>query len=528
MREKNKGAGLPPLLRPSACFLALAFSSVGCGGAEPPAREPLAPEQKQAQDATLSAQTLKRTHSVAPVPLPEHKPLSTEGSSPPLESEPPPPSRAAVLSDLGEAAYRQEDYKFAEKNFREALAHEPELLHALTGLGWTLYDANRPDEAFIFFQRANTRYPGSGSARRGLAYLLYRYGRLKEAKALLGSLDKSRWPELTNIEYELKARAIKGLPAPRLPTEKREEEKSGSPSAEADADAVPETESTSEPEPSPEPKTGSEPKPAPKTETAKLAPTEPAPEAPKPLTPPPVRKPSLEGMVDIPGGRFMMGVEYTNPNRSRRRWRRRRVILKATGGRPVEVASFRLDKFEVTNALYGDFVRATNGPEPPFWRKVHFTGPHLPVVGVTWKEARAYCAWAGKRLPTEAEWEYAAQGADKGRRYPWGNARRDRNAVFGLSPDAGGPKAVGRRPEGASVHGVEDLAGNVWEWVEDEFKNGGEDAQPIRQNGQALRTLKGGSWVNGWWSLASSHRTGDLPDRRLPAYGFRCAADALK
>ena len=173
-------------------------------------------------------------------------------------------------------------------------------------------------------------------------------------------------------------------------------------------------------------------------------------------------------------------------------------------------------------------MRATKAPDPPFWRKVHFTGPHLPVVGITWDEARAYCAWAGKRLPTEAEWEYAAQGASKGRRYPWGNTQRDRNAVFGLSPDAGGPKAVGRRPEGASVHGVEDLAGNVWEWVEDEFKKEPEDARPLNRNGRPLRTLKGGSWVNGWWALASSHRTGDVPDRRLPAYGFRCAADAAK
>ena len=85
---------------------------------------------------------------------------------------------------------------------------------------------------------------------------------------------------------------------------------------------------------------------------------------------------------------------------------------------------------------------------------------------------------------------------------------------------------MGRRPEGASVHGVEDLAGNVWEWVEDEFRTKPEDARPISRNGRPLRTLKGGSWVNGWWALASSHRTGDLPDRRLPAYGFRCAADA--
>ena len=535
MRKINEGAGHLPLLSASACFLALALGVSGCGGAEPSARGSIAPEQKTAQDAPFPARALKRTPFPAPAPPPQRKlPSPAESTLPqeserPPEPEPPPPSRAAILSEKGEAAYRQEDYELAEKRFREALIHEPELLHALTGLGWTLYDANRPDEAFLFFVRANRRYPESGSARRGLAYLLYRYGRLKEAKALLGSIDKARWPELTNIEYELKARAIKGLPPPRLPTEKKEEEK---PSAEPPPSPLEGEEPTTksappEPDVAPEPKSTpeTEPKPEEKTETAKLTPPEPAPET---LKPPPVRKPSLEGMVKIPGGRFMMGVEFTYPRRSRRRWRRRRAPLRATGGRSVEVGPFRLDKFEVTNALYANFVRATNGPEPPFWRKVHFTGPHLPVVGVTWEEARAYCVWAGKRLPTESEWEYAAQGAGKGRLYPWGNTQRDRNAVFGLSPDAGGPKAVGRRPEGASIHGVEDLAGNVWEWVEDEFKNGSEDAQPIRRNERVLRTLKGGSWVNGWWALASSHRTGDVPDRRLPAYGFRCAADAAK
>ena len=511
---------LPPPL--SACFLALAFLGLGCSGVEPPARETIAPGQGAAQEASPSARALKRTPSVAPAPPPEREPPSPEEAAAPPETAPSPPSRAEALSATGESAYRQEDYKFAEKNFREALVHDPELLHALTGLGWTLYDSDRPDEAFFLFRRANARYPESGSAQRGLAYLLYRYGRLKEAKALLGSLDKTRWPELANIEHELKARAIKGLPALRLPAEKDEprekgEEKSGESSAEPASSGSNESE--------PQRKARSKPQ-APKAapETAKL----PLPPLEPPAPPPPVRKPSLEGMVNVPGGRFMMGMEFARSKRGRRRWRRRRAPLRATGGRPVEVASFRLDKFEVTNALYEDFVRATKAPDPPFWRKVHFTGPHLPVVGITWDEARAYCAWAGKRLPTEAEWEYAAQGAGKGRRYPWGNTQRDRNAVFGLSPDAGGPKAVGRRPEGASVHGVEDLAGNVWEWVEDEFKKEPEDARPLNRNGRPLRTLKGGSWVNGWWALASSHRTGDVPDRRLPAYGFRCAADAAK
>lgn len=516
MREENDVAGRPASLSVPACLLALAFLCFGCGGAEPPARGTAAPEQKTREAASLPARTLKRAPSpVPPAPSPE--------SETPPEAEPPPPSRASVLSEKGEAAYRQEDYRLAEKRFREALAHDPALLHALTGLGWTLYDSERPDEAFLYFERAKKLYPDSGSARRGLAYLLYRYGRLKEAKALLGSLDKAIWPELANIEYELKARSIKGSPAPRPPGGKGEE-KSAEPSTAA---AFPEP---TEPALQRVAKPQSAPKTEPENETAKLA--REALKPPRPLAediaPPPVRRPSFKGMVNIPGGRFMMGVEFAYPKRPRGRRRRRRAALKATGGRPVDVASFRLDKFEVTNSLYADFVRATSGPEPPFWRKVHFAGPHLPVVGITWEEARAYCAWAGKRLPTEAEWEYAARGAGKGRRYPWGNARRGRNAVFGLSPDVGGPKAVGRRPDGASVHGVEDLAGNVWEWVEDEFRTKPEDARPLTRNGRPLRTLKGGSWVNGWWALASSHRTGDVPENRLPAYGFRCAADAPK
>ena len=186
-------------------------------------------------------------------------------------------------------------------------------------------DSDRPDEAFFLFRRANARYPESGSAQRGLAYLLYRYGRLKEAKALLGSLDKTRWPELANIEHELKARAIKGLPALRLPAEKDEprekgEEKSGESSAEPASSGSNESE--------PQRKARSKPQ-APKAapETAKL----PLPPLEPPAPPPPVRKPSLEGMVNVPGGRFMMGMEFARSKRGRRRWRRRRAPLRADG-----------------------------------------------------------------------------------------------------------------------------------------------------------------------------------------------------
>ena len=216
---------------------------------------------------------------------------------------------------------------------------------------------------------------------------------------------------------------------------------------------------------------------------------------------------STANMILIPGGAFEMGP-------------------RPRGGPKVGVKSFLLDKFEVTNDQFAIFVRAAKAGEPPFWGTPRFAGHALPVVGVTWHEARAFCQWAGKRLPTEAEWEYAARAGAEGRLYPWGARFEERHAVYGLVPNAGGPKAVGRRPGGASLHGVEDLSGNVWEWVEDPFFRFPGDEAPVIRGGAAFRTLRGGSWVNGRSEMAATSRTGDLPDRRVPAYGFRCAKDA--
>lgn len=397
------------------------------------------------------------------------------------------PSRedlALQESKKGELAYRRESYKTAELHFRSALRMMPKSLHALSGLGWTLYDSGRPDEAYPVFERAHALFPEDGSVRRGLAYLSYRYGNTEKARNLLGSLDKERWPELTNIDDELRSRASRGLPPPRpLPKSL----KSIVPNIIKEVF-----------QPEPEKKKVNE--------EEKSTSREPALNA---SLPPKVSKEeensgksSFHGMVLIPGG--VIGGRNTGKKR---------------------VKSFRIDKFEVTNAGYRGFVRDTKGVEPPYWKISRFSGPHLPVVGVTWEEARRYCQWAGKRLPTEDEWELAARGNDNRRRYPWGNKFEERNVVYALRPDRGGPKAVGRRPGGASVHGVEDLSGNVWEWVEDEFLSDTRNSRPVVRDGVVLRTLRGGSWVNGKWAMAVGSRTGDLPERRLPVYGFRCAAD---
>ena len=401
-----------------------------------------------------------------------------------------PPSRldmSAAESKKGERAYQKEKYRSAERHFRYALRLFPENLHALSGLGWTLYDSGRPDEAFPIFKRAQELYPKDGSTRRGLAYLLYRYGRTDEAKKLLGSLDKERWPELANIDDDLREREAQGLPPPKPP-------------ARSLKNIIPEiVKEVIEDLPGKEKKEEKQ-----KIRQTKSRETkESLKKKEKRQAPRFVQAPSFHTMVFVPGGTMMGG-----------------------SGNHSEVKGFRIDKFEVTNALYAAFVQAIGVAEPPFWKKPRFSGPHLPVVGVTWHEAKAYCKWAGKRLPTEKEWEFVARGRSSKNRYPWGDKIEERNAVFGMQPDSGGPKAVGRRPSGASADGVEDLSGNVWEWVEDPFRNKIGKSSAVIQNGVMFRTLRGGSWVNGRWAMMVDSRTGDHPERRLPVYGFRCAADA--
>jgi len=418
--------------------------------------------------------------------------------------------KAIAESEKGERAYRNGYYISAERHFREALRLSPGGLYAMTGLGWTLYDSSRPARAFRIFQKTRKLFPGDGSVRRGLGYLYFRYGRRAEAKNLLGSLDKKRWPELANIEDELRERILKGLPLPRFPGDRKEAKMKSRNKKTAGFFGFllpPPSDSKTEESRIPESlmeffgivppkKIGKKSPPAPPPgREASAAPARRAGAAFR------ERPPPFRTMAEIPEGALLHDDSA------------------------IWVRAFRIDRLEVTNALYAAFVREGGAPEPPFLKKPRFVGPHLPVVGVTWHEARAYCKWAGKRLPTEAEWEFAARSGGKEVLYPWGNKFSGRNAVFGLRPDRGGPKAVGRHPGGASAQGVEDMSGNVWEWVENKFRLAGDKAPVVREK-ITYRTLRGGSWVNGRWALSVFGRTGDFPGRRLPVYGFRCAADS--
>ena len=227
------------------------------------------------------------------------------------------------------------------------------------------------------------------------------------------------------------------------------------------------------------------------------------------------------------------------------------VVEGATPPHTVYLDAFEIDVHEVTNAQYGMYVNALNRPPPAFFRDPSLNPPEYPVVGVSWEEAVAFCTWAGKRLPTEAEWEKAARGVD-GHDYPWGNGwdpakLRSSDGVSGrdlenfdawsgwigeinAASSTPGPTAVGSHPEGASPYGAMDMAGNVWEWVADWFDPGYYQVSPERdpkgpETGRR-RVLRGGGWdtprVVAYTWFREDFMT---PAEKRDVTGFRCARD---
>ncbi len=236
-------------------------------------------------------------------------------------------------------------------------------------------------------------------------------------------------------------------------------------------------------------------------------------------------------MVFVPAGSFLMGSAEGEKDEA--------------PPHTVFLDAFAIDRTEVTNAAYALFWKADGGPESPHtpgsfegaqWPDVARERPDHPVVGVTWFDAAAYCRWAGKRLPTEAEWEKAARGTD-GRVWPWGGAfGGDTGRANVYSGGDGYPQStapVGRFPSGASPCGALDMAGNVWEWVADWY---GSDAyvrsprkNPKGPDRGGVRTLRGGSWAATRVYARTTYRNSSfLPTERLRDVGFRCAADARK
>lgn len=191
---------------------------------------------------------------------------------------------------------------------------------------------------------------------------------------------------------------------------------------------------------------------------------------------------------------------------------------------PVTIKSFYMDEKEVTNEQYARFVRQMHYQAPPGWKdNVYPPGEsQLPVSNVSWGDASEYAKWAGKRLPTEAEWEYAARGTD-GRIYPWGNQWSDQRSNSG-EEHRGKPVAVGSYPLGASRFQILDMAGNVAEWVQDDFAlYPGSKAKPQQEG---LKVYRGGSYGYPKEQLVTFARWADLPNGKFPYVGLRCAKDA--
>ncbi|MFQ5455391.1 MAG: formylglycine-generating enzyme family protein [Nitrospirota bacterium] len=223
-----------------------------------------------------------------------------------------------------------------------------------------------------------------------------------------------------------------------------------------------------------------------------------------------------DDMILIPAGNFLMGYDHRMPDEKPMH----KVYLK----------SFYIDKYEVTNKKYEKFVNAT-GRKPPFlWRKRNGRYPYRkgdhPVTFVDWYDAGAYCRWAGKRLPTEQEWEKTARGTD-GRMFPWGN-RFDPEKANTPQSMIGDTTPVGSFPEGRSPYGVYDMSGNVWEWTNSWYKPHPGNKKPGENYGEKFRVVKGGSWVDCSFykcglSAPSFNRGFFLPKTKNKGFGFRCA-----
>lgn len=251
-----------------------------------------------------------------------------------------------------------------------------------------------------------------------------------------------------------------------------------------------------------------------------------------------VKLPAYDEMVRIPAGTFIMGSDRkSDRNAYRVELPQRKVFLDA----------YDIDKYEVTTVQYLKFVLATNRPPQVDWK---FDGGNFqetmaahPIMHVTWYDADEYCRWAGKRLPTEAEWEKAARGDQDARIYPWGDEMAGLSrSNFGRSGLSG---PVRDRPErlllyppiisvfkyenAVSPYGIFQMVGNVAEWVADwydkDYYKSAPDRNPKGPEKGSHKGFRGGGWIDSTPTVRVSQRNGTDPKTSMNWLGFRCARD---
>ena len=234
-------------------------------------------------------------------------------------------------------------------------------------------------------------------------------------------------------------------------------------------------------------------------------------------------------MVLIPAGSFIMGSDKKDLSGIGREFGLQKPLYEDEHPqRTVSLPAFYLDRYEVTNTDYAQFVQATRYRPPQHWKegKIPAGQEHHPVTQVSWYDAAEFCRWAGKRLPAEAEWEKASRGTT-GREFPWGETFNPTKANVGAEGTPG-LMPVGSFKAGLSPYGVSDLSGNAWEWVEDWYRAyPGSDYQSDFF-GSKYKVLRGGSYGGGGHYhlpvfYRGAFRSFADPVQTFPDVGFRCA-----
>jgi formylglycine-generating enzyme required for sulfatase activity len=227
-------------------------------------------------------------------------------------------------------------------------------------------------------------------------------------------------------------------------------------------------------------------------------------------------------MISVPAGKFKRGSNNRLPDE---------------GPQYIaETKAFMIDKYEVTNLQYKQFVDATKRKSPKHFRNRTYPEGKVdhPVVWVSWDDAHDYCAWAGKRLPTDIEWEKAARGSDDDRDFPWGDdfdVNKVNSPVRWKSLNIpGDTMPVGSLEAGKSPYGLYDMSGNVWEWTDSWYTQYPGNTWPSENYGELYKVLKGGSWWDCSYYMCGVsapvfNRSYFKKGVKNSSMGFRCAKD---